>query len=43
MVPSRQLNQIILGVLGRAQRRYPVRIHAYAFASNHYLCSAPHK
>ncbi len=36
MVPSQLLNQIIVGVLGRAQDRYPVRIHAYAFASNHY-------
>jgi hypothetical protein len=36
MVPSRLLNQIIVGVLGRAQDRYPVRIHGYAFASNHY-------
>ena len=43
MVPSRLLNQIIVGVLGRAQRRYPVRIHAYVFTSNHYLCEAPHK
>ena len=36
MVPSRLLNQIIVGVLGRAQRRYPVQIHAYVFASSHY-------
>ncbi len=36
MVPSRLLNQIIVGVLGRAQGRYPVRIHAYGSASNHY-------
>jgi REP element-mobilizing transposase RayT len=36
LVPSQLLNQIIVGVLGRAQCRHPVRIHGYAFASNHY-------
>jgi REP element-mobilizing transposase RayT len=36
MVPSPLLNQIIVGVLGRAQNRYPVRIHSYAFTSTHY-------
>jgi hypothetical protein len=36
LVPSPQLNDIILGVLGRAQRLYPVEIVAYVFASNHY-------
>ena len=36
LCPSPQLNDIILGVLGRAQREYPVEIVAYAFASNHY-------
>jgi REP element-mobilizing transposase RayT len=34
--PSTQLNEIILGVLGRAQRLYPVEIVAYVFLSNHY-------
>lgn len=34
--PSRRLNQIILGVLGRAQRKYPVDIIGCAFLSNHY-------
>ena len=34
--PSRYLNSIILGVLGRAQRRYDVRIHDFFFMSNHY-------
>lgn len=34
--PSAELNTIILGVLGRAQRLYPVEIHAFAFLSNHY-------
>jgi hypothetical protein len=36
LVPSPQLNDIILGVLGRAQRLYPVDIVAYVFASNHF-------
>ncbi len=36
LVPSSQLNDIILGVLGRAQRLHPVEIVAYAFASNHW-------
>lgn len=35
LAPSPVLNQIILGVLGRAQRLYPVQVHAYVFASNH--------
>ena len=34
--PSDQLNTIILGVLGRAQRLYAVRIHALVVLSNHY-------
>jgi hypothetical protein len=32
MVPEPTLNRSILGVLGRAQRLYPVQIHAYVFA-----------
>lgn len=34
--PSKRLNQIILGVLARAQRLYPVDIVAPVFFSNHY-------
>ena len=34
--PSPNLNRIILGILGRAQRRYGLRIHAFVFMSNHY-------
>jgi REP element-mobilizing transposase RayT len=34
--PSSDLNEIILGVLGRAQRLYPVGCCGYAFLSNHY-------
>jgi len=36
LCPSPQLNDIILGVLGRAQTKHPVEIVAYAFASNHW-------
>lgn len=34
--PSPSLNRIILGILGRAQRLYGLRIHAFVFMSNHY-------
>jgi REP element-mobilizing transposase RayT len=34
--PSPQLNETILGVLGRAQREHPVEIIAYVFLSNHF-------
>lgn len=34
--PTSELKPLILGVLGRAQRRYPVEIHAFVFLSNHY-------
>jgi hypothetical protein len=43
MVPEPTLNDIILGVLGRAQRLYPVQINAYCFLASHYLCGASHK
>jgi len=36
LCPSPQLNDIILGVLGRTQRKYSVEIVAYVFASNHF-------
>ena len=41
--PSKRLREITLGVLGRAQRRYGVEIHAFVFLSNHYLCAVAHK
>ncbi len=41
--PSVALNEIILGVLGRAQRLHEVEICSFAFASNHVLCGAAHK
>jgi len=34
--PSRRLNQIVLGVLGRAQRKQPVKLVSFVFLSNHY-------
>lgn len=34
--PSAALNDIIGGILGRAQRRYEVEVVGYAFLSNHY-------
>ena len=33
--PGQTINEVILGVLGRAQRKYLIRICGYAFASNH--------
>ena len=40
--PSQKLKDIVLGVLGRAQRKYPIRACAFVFASNHMLCAAAH-
>ncbi len=37
LCPSPQLNDIILGVLGRAQVKFPVDLVAYEFSSNHFL------
>jgi REP element-mobilizing transposase RayT len=34
--PSPELNEILLGVLGRAQKRHPVGICAFSFLSTHY-------
>jgi len=36
LTPSPQLNDIVLGVLGRAQRLFPVDLVAYVFAANHF-------
>ncbi|MBW1811046.1 MAG: hypothetical protein JRJ87_22845, partial [Deltaproteobacteria bacterium] len=33
--PSRELNDIILGILGRALTLYPVLLHLVVVASNH--------
>jgi REP element-mobilizing transposase RayT len=33
--PGLVINQIIIGVLGRAQRKYPIRVCGYVCASNH--------
>ena len=35
MCPSEKVNDLILGVLGRAQARYGVALHAFCFMSNH--------
>src|SRR5215203_3274868 len=34
--PSPELNDIVVGVLVRAQRIYPIRLCSFAFASNHF-------
>ena len=34
--PSLHLNELIVGILARAQRRWPVRLHGAVFMSNHY-------
>lgn len=41
--PSPTLNQLVIGVLARAQRHYDIPIHAFVFMSNHYhlLLSPP--
>lgn len=36
MRPSAEINSIILGVLGRALALFPVRLHVFAFVSNHF-------
>ncbi|MHC4822222.1 MAG: transposase [Planctomycetota bacterium] len=33
--PSKQVNEIIIGIVGRAQRLYKTRIHGISFMSNH--------
>lgn len=34
--PSQQLNELLIGILGRAQRLYGVELHACTVLSNHY-------
>ena len=41
--PSPALNEILVGVLARAQKLYPAGVCAAVAASNHYLCGAAHK
>ena len=36
MRPSEEVNELILGVLGRAQAMYDVVLHAFIFLANHY-------
>ena len=35
MRPSRDVNELILGILGRAQAKYDVELFAFVFLSNH--------
>jgi len=41
--PSEEVSALLVGCLARAQRLFPVRIHAFAFLSNHFhlLLSVP--
>ncbi|HEV8632554.1 MAG TPA: transposase, partial [Thermoanaerobaculia bacterium] len=39
--PSSQLNDLVLGVIGRAQRKYAMRIHALAVLGNHHALLSP--
>ena len=34
--PSKEVNDIIVGVIGRAQQHYDIQIHAFVFMSTHY-------
>ena len=34
--PNPAVNDLVVGVLGRAQRKYPIRVCSYAFVSNHF-------
>jgi REP element-mobilizing transposase RayT len=34
--PSEELRRVVIGVLARGQKLYPVEIHAFVFLSNHY-------
>ena len=36
LLPSDEVNDLILGVLGRAQAKYGVILHAFCFMSNHF-------
>lgn len=36
LVPSPELNDMVLGVIGRAQEHYNLNIHGFVFMSNHY-------
>ena len=40
--PSKYVKEIIIGVIGRAQRYTSIRINALSVASNHLLCAAAH-
>ena len=33
--PSKELNEIVLGIIGRALAMFPIQLHAFSIASNH--------
>ncbi len=41
--PSRDINEVIRGILGKAQKMYGIQIHLFVFISNHYnlICTIP--
>jgi hypothetical protein len=41
--PSRDLNDLVIGILARAAERYDVGVVAFVALSNHLLCAAAHK
>ena len=43
LTPDGRLNDLLVGVLGRAQRLFGLRVCAVVVLSNHLLCGAPHK
>lgn len=43
LCPGSQLDEVVLGILGHAQRRFEVEVCGFCFAPDHYLCAAPHK
>ena len=42
MVPSKELNQIVGGVLAKYQQKYRIIIYGFIFLSNHYHLSLIH-
>ena len=41
--PGERLNLLIVGALAKAQKRYPVKLHAFVFLSNHFHILATFK
>ena len=40
--PSKRLNELLIGVLGKALAGSGITLHLIVAAGNHYLCSAEH-